>query len=118
MEHKKIQTEERLRAGAAWTKNDLVFCTALGGYFWYRQVTRLYETMRNQVGIPKLSFHCLRHTFATSAVSQGMDYYYLSRILGHSSISITLDIYTDFMPDKSRSEMEKMEGVLKLKFAV
>lgn len=43
-----------------------------------------------------------------------MDYYYLSRIMGQTSISVTLDTYTDFMPDKSKIEMKRMEGVLLL----
>ena len=61
-----------------------------------------------------MTFHCLRHTFATNAISAGMDYYYLSRIMGQTSISVTLDTYTDFMPDKSKIEMKRMEGVLLL----
>ena len=54
------------------------------------------------------------HTFATNAITAGIDYYYISRIMGHNSISITLDTYTDFMPDKSRAEMQKLEGILTL----
>lgn len=115
IEHREAQIIERFRAGAVWVKNDLVFCTALGGYLEYRNVIRLYESNREQAGIPKLSFHSLRHSFATNAIAAGLDYYYLSRIMGHTTISITLDTYTDFMPDKSRSEMEKMENILLLK---
>lgn len=115
--HKDEQITERFKAGAAWLNNNLVFCTALGGYLDYSSVTRLYANKRDKAGVPKLNFHSLRHTFATNAISAGMDYYYLSRIMGHASISITLDTYTDYMPDKSRTEMEKMEGVLLLKFA-
>ena len=89
-----------------------MFCTALGGYLLHRNIRRLYYAHIESAGIQRLTFHCLRHTFATNAVSAGMDYYYLSRIMGHSNISITLDTYADFMPDKSRSEMEKLEGVL------
>ena len=117
MKHREQQAAEQLLAGSAWVKNDLVFCTQLGGYLEYRSVTRLYEANRKRAGIPELSFHCLRHSFATSSIGAGMDYYYLSRILGHNNISITLDVYADYMPDKARSEMEKMEGILDLKFA-
>jgi len=101
----------------AWVNNDLVFCNALGGFLDYYYVVRHYSEQRDLTDIPKLSFHCLRYTFATNAISSGVDYYYLSRIMGHTDISITLNVYAEFMPDKSRSEMEKMEGVLSLKFA-
>ena len=117
IEHREAQHIERFEAGAAWIDNGLVFCNSLGGYLEYRNVTRYYAQIREQAGISKHSFHSLRHTFATNAITAGMDYYYLSRIMGHTSISITLDTYTDYMPDKSRSEMEKMEGILNLKTA-
>ena len=117
VEHRDAQKIERFEAGSAWRDNGLVFCNTLGGYLEYRGVTRLFEKMRGQAGISRHSFHSLRHSFATNAITASMDYYYLSRIMGHTSISITLDTYTEYMPDKSRSEMEKMEGVLKLKAA-
>ena len=115
--HKKDQAAERLSAGSAWSNNDFVFCTALGGQLEYRNVVRLYSARRDAAGISSLPFHSLRHSFATNAIAAGMDYYYLSRIMGHANISLTLDTYTDFMPDKSRSEMSKMEGLMSLKFA-
>ena len=117
IKHREAQAAERLRAGSAWVKNDLVFCTQLGGYLGYRNVTRLYEGFRDRAGLPKLTFHCLRHTFVTNAIGAGMDYFYLSKIAGHSNISVTLGVYAEFMPDKSRSEMKKMEDVLLLKLA-
>ncbi|MCL1884146.1 MAG: site-specific integrase [Defluviitaleaceae bacterium] len=115
--HKQEQEIEREKACSAWVDNDLIFCTQLGGHLEYRNTVRLYENFRNSAELPALSFHSLRHSFATSAISAGVDYYYLSRIMGHNSISITLDTYTDFMPDKSRSEMVKMEGILLLETA-
>jgi len=115
--HRETQNKERFKAFTAWLDNDLVFSNQLGGHLEYRNVTRLYEKHRDSASLPKLNFHCLRHTFATNAISAGMDYYYLSRIMGHNSISITLDTYTEFMPDKSRSEMQKMEGVLAIRLA-
>jgi len=114
---KEEQISERLKARLAWVNNDLVFCTSLGDFLDYNYTVRHYSEQRDLTNIPKLSFHCLRHTFATNAISAGVDYYYLSRIMGHTDISITLNVYAEFMPDKSRSEMEKMEGVLLLKFA-
>jgi len=112
--HRAQQDEERAKAHSAWIDNDLVFCNQLGGHMEYRNVTRLYENRRNAASIPTLNFHCLRHTFATNAITANMDYYYLSRIMGHTNISITLGTYAEYMPDKSRSEMKKMEGVLSI----
>ena len=92
----------------------LVFANTKGNYLEYKTVTRLFVKVRDMLGISKHSFHSLRHSFATNAISVGVDYFYLSRIMGHTSISITLDIYADYMPDKSRAEMEKMDAILPL----
>jgi len=117
LRHREGQAAERLRAGSAWLQNDLVFCTTIGGFLEYRNITRLFAAARDAAGVPKLSFHSLRHSFATNSIAAGVDHYYLSRILGHSSIALTLDTYTDYLPDKASHEMSKMEGVLSLKFA-
>jgi integrase len=50
----------------------------------------------------KLTFHGLRHTFATACVAAGMDVATLSAILGHASASITLDVYVS--PDREAKD--------------
>jgi len=72
-------------------------------------VRRVFERARDAEGLSKYSFHSLRHSFATSvAIIAGVDYYYLSHIMGHAAISITLDIYADFTPDKPTLDVKKM----------
>ena len=40
-----------------------------------------------------MTFHALRHTFATNCIRLGCDYKTVSELLGHASINITLNIY-------------------------
>jgi integrase len=108
--HKEQQANEIERAGKAWENLDLVFCTGLGGRLEYRNVTRLFEKMRNRAEISPYTFHSLRHSFATNAITASMDYYYLSKIMGHANISITLDTYADYMPNKACEEMRKLDS--------
>ena len=45
------------------------------------------------LGIPPVRFHALRHSFATRCIESRCDYKTVSVILGHASISTTLDLY-------------------------
>ena len=55
-----------------------------------------------QAGLPDIRFHDLRHTFATHALTSGVDAKTLSGILGHTNASFTLDTYTHVTSDMQR----------------
>ena len=55
--------------------------------------------------------HTLRHTFATRALESGMPPKVVQEILGHSSITMTLDLYTHVLPQTKAEEMKKLEGM-------
>lgn len=52
-----------------------------------------YNKMLKDLELPHLTFHALRHTFATRCIECGCDYKSLSELLGHSNVSITMNIY-------------------------
>ena len=53
--------------------------------------------------------HCLRHTFATRAIENGMQPKTLQKILGHGSLQMTMDLYCHVTEDTLFAEMMKME---------
>lgn len=55
-----------------------------------------------EAGLPNMRFHDLRHTFATHALTSGVDAKTLSSILGHTKTSFTLDTYTHVTGDMHR----------------
>ena len=59
---------------------------------------RLKPLLRN-AELPSIRFHDLRHTFATHALTSGVDAKTLSGILGHTNASFTLDTYTHVTTD-------------------
>lgn len=60
------------------------------------------KTWAKRAGIKKhLSFHCARHTFAVTLLSNSVDIYTVSKLLGHKSVSTTM-IYADIVDEKKR----------------
>ena len=63
---------------------------------------RHMKTLLQRAGLPRIRFHDLRHTFATHALTSGVDAKTLSGILGHTNASFTLDTYTHVTSDMQK----------------
>ena len=61
--------------------------------------------------IPHFHPHTLRHTFATRCFEAGIDAKTVQNYLGHSSVAITLDLYTHVTENKAKEEMEKLNSL-------
>ena len=55
--------------------------------------------------------HSLRHTFATRGFENGIPPKVMQEILGHKSITMTLDIYSHVLPDKKAEEINKLAAM-------
>ena len=87
------QRADKIAAGKEWVPNDLVFCTETGTPYEGRNLARVLHRTLKEIGLPPMGVHALRHTFATRAVESGMDLRTLSEILGHTKVSLTLQLY-------------------------
>lgn len=72
--------------------------------YWLRKYTA-------DCNLEGVHFHTLRHTFATRCMEVGVETKVLSDILGHSSISITLDRYVHASFDIKRENIQKLQAV-------
>ena len=63
-----------------------------------------------ECGLDGVHFHTLRHTFATRAVEVGFEIKSLSEILGHASVTITLDRYVHSSLELKRDNMKKLKA--------
>ena len=72
---------------------------------------RMKELLK-KAGLPSIRFHDLRHTFATHALTSGVDAKTLSGILGHTQASFTLDTYTHMTGDMQRRASEIVGGFM------
>lgn len=68
----------------------------------------------DKVGIKRFSMHILRHTFAIRCIEAGMMPKTLQKILGHSNIEITMNLYVHFTEDEKHKEIELVAGALKV----
>jgi integrase len=111
--HHTRQLEARLMAGAAWMANGLVFPNSRGKPLEPRAVNTLFKRVAKKAGLPASTrFHDLRHTCATLLLERGADMYQVSRLLGHSSLGITADIYAHVTQGMKRGLVEKMDAIL------
>ena len=67
-----------------------------------------YKRLMKRLGMPPLRFHGLRHSFATRCIESCCDYKTVSAILGHSSISTTLNLYVHPNIEQKKKCIDKM----------
>jgi len=83
-----------------------------GGFAEPRVVNYRFRRLLETLGLAPMCFHSLRHTFATRCIEKNIDITTLSRLLGHSSVKLTLDIYTDSMLEQQRNAMCLIDNLL------
>lgn len=120
---KREQNKQRLSAGSKWKPikglEHLVFTTKNGEPLKKRTIAYdidhiTDEINENEKDIPhfeKFSPHTLRHTFATRALENGIPPKVVQDILGHSSITMTLDLYTHVLPKTKNTEIMKIASL-------
>ena len=72
-----------------------------------RSYEKIYKTVLRVAGVKERKFHAIRHTFATRALELGVDIKTISEILGHSGVSVTLNIYAHSMLEQKKKAIDK-----------
>jgi integrase len=97
--HKRVvQAQERLRAGEVWQEHGLVFATEIGRPLEGSHVNQRFHRALMGAGLPDLRVHDLRHTAATLLLTRGVHPKIVQEMLGHSTITLTLDTYSHVAP--------------------
>lgn len=104
-QHKKIYTLEFA---------DYIFSNCNGRPIKNSGYNRSLSRICKRVDIPKITMHTLRHTFATRCIESGMKPKTLQKILGHSNISMKMDLYVHVTEDEKEKEMKKFEKIYKM----
>ncbi len=97
-DHRRRMLEERLLVGADFDDLGLVFHQPDGTWLRPDAVSAAFLRRVRRYGLPRLTLHGLRHTWATLALERGVHPRVVQERLGHSTIAITLGIYSHVSP--------------------
>jgi integrase len=110
-EHLERQQDERVAAGERWVDHDLIFPSKSGTPLDPSNLRLDFTRVLGLAGLPKIRFHDLRHTAASLMLNHGVPVIVVSKILGHSKPSITMDIYGHLyneMQDEAAQLMDEL----------
>lgn len=94
------QVCEEWRLACPHSELNLVFPNSNGNYQSADNLAkRRFLPALNRAGIDKIIFHDLRHTYANLLLANGAPMKYVQHQLGHSSITMTMDLYTHLLPE-------------------
>lgn len=111
---RKLQLEMRLKTGINY---EYVCCWLEDGRpYLPNYITKNFIKFINDNNFSKIRFHDLRHTHATLLLKAGVNPKIVSERLGHSSVSITLDIYSHVLPNMQKEAVRQLENLLSNSF--
>jgi integrase len=97
-----------------WIDSGYVFSQPNGKPIDPDLITKAFKNMVEEIGVPHLTPHGLRHQYATAAREMGLDMDVISKNLGHASVAITNDIYahltSEVMEDAAQKIVSKLFG--------
>ena len=111
-QHRLRQIETKLKAGPFWEEHDYVFCTLTGTHLRPSHVVVEFKKLLKKAGLPDIRFHDLRHSAATLLLSLGVHAKVVQEMLGHTQISMTMDIYSHVLPSMQQDAVNKLNTLV------
>lgn len=107
--HRLLQAEQ----SRSWGRNlGVVFPNNFGEYRRSQRVINdCFERVKRKGNLPDIRFHDLRHTCATLLLTKGVHPNMVQEMLGHSTISVTLDTYSHVLPNLQSVAVEAMDEI-------
>lgn len=111
--HRIRQKEEKLRIGKYYTDEDLVFCNIDGSRLHPVSFVSYFKNLLKKAGVRDVRFHDLRHSVATLLLEMNEHPKVVQELLGHSTITTTLDIYSHVNLEKKEQAAAKLNTIFK-----
>lgn len=110
-ELKKHQNKQKLLVGEGYLNNNYVFSDDIGNPIDDKRPGRNLKSILKKLDIEPIKFHALRHTYATRLFENNVPPKTVQALMGHSDISVTMDIYTHVMDDTKLEAIEKLNDI-------
>lgn len=110
LEYQRWQDEQRAQLGDAWEDQDgRVFTTDTGAPIFPDSVTQWFSKFIARSGMPKVTVHSLRHTYASLMIADGVPLVVVSKQLGHAQTSTTANIYAHAIASAQAKAMQTLD---------
>lgn len=107
-EHKKQQNLWILKNRDIYQDKNIIFSTRTGNFIHPRDVSKRFHRILEKAGLERKRFHDLRHTFASILLNEGESVKMIQELLGHSTITTTLDIYSHISEESKIKSIDKL----------
>ena len=104
---------QRVEYGDLWTDTGFVFTEPDGSPIVPDHITQDCASLIKKYNLPHLTFHGLRHAFATLALKAGINTKVVSEALGHSKVGITMDLYQHVLPNMQNDLADAVSNILR-----
>lgn len=98
-----------------YVESEYLFCTSKGKTILIRSFERQLKNFGNRVGLKNICPHQLRNNFAKRFLMSGGSIYFLSKILGHSSVKVTEQAYLDLTDEDIRKNYQKFSPLANMR---
>lgn len=107
-EHLTMLDDEHRAFGTAYQDHGKLICHPDGTPLHPDTITRRFNKLVDQAGVPRIRLHDVRHTYATLSLDAGIDPKIVSDRIGHANMAYTLTIYTHRSTGRDRQAAEKV----------
>ena len=109
-EYQQWQDTQREKLGDAWEDQDgRVFTSDTGAPIFPDSVTQWFSAFVARSGLPKVTVHSLRHTYASLMIADGTPLVVVARQLGHAQTSTTANIYAHAIASAQAKAMQTFD---------
>jgi integrase len=111
--HRARQAKEKLKVSSLYQEQGLVFAGTGGGLINPSNLRqRSFKPLLEHAGLPRITFHDLRHTCASLLFQRNVHPKFVQELLGHASVAITLDTYSHMLPGMGGEAADAMSDAL------